>query len=271
MASPKCSEGPTPEAPSSLAAKAQAFVAEGNLTEAERLLGQLAAQLGKDAESTRLGVQLGMVQVRLGKLREAAETLRALPQHAHARLHLGHALRFMGELDEAAAQYRSALSAAERERDGPLAMASLCGLGEGLLEQRLGKEAAEHFGRALGISEWLADERLTVLPLAGLAQAHALWGNPGKAEALAVRAVQRAHEPLAVARAHLALGAIRQDSSALDKGLAALARSPHEPLRVQLLVAKFALTPTATLRGDTLALARRYGMQGVQRALQPDA
>jgi tetratricopeptide (TPR) repeat protein len=249
----------------------QALLAKGRLDEAERLLMQLAAQPDRSDESMLLGVQLGMVQVRLGKLREAAETLRALPHHPHARLHLGHALRLTGEQDEAAAQYRAALGAAERERDGPLAMASLCGLGEGLLEQRLGKEAAEHFGRALGISEWLADERLTVLPLAGLAQAHALWGNPGKADALAARAVQRAHEPLAVARAQLALGAIRQDSSALELGLAALARSPHEPLRVQLLVAKFALTPTATLRDDILVLARRYGMRGVQRALQADA
>ncbi len=248
----------------------QTLLAEGKLAEAETLLASLAAERQAGAREEAL-IQRGMLQVRLGQLDAALATLRRLPHHPHAKLHLAHALRFMGKLDEAEVHYRSALRAAERDRDGPLAMASLCGLGEASLERRLGKKAAEHFGRALGISEWLADERLTVLPLAGLAQAHALWGNPHKAKALVERALLRAHEPLGTARAQLALGTIGRELAPFERGLAVLERAPHEPLRVQLLLAKQTLAPTTALRDELSGLAQRYGMQGVLRALQEDA
>lgn len=157
--------------------------------------------------------RIGALRVRLGRLPEAEEALRAalaLSDEGYASLQLGNALRYAGRPSEAATLLADALAAARAQRDGGLAIAALCALGELELDRLAAipgtppeespaaaraadpaggapprgaagahhasaQTAVERFGEALGITEHAGDPALTVAPLAGLAHAHALW------------------------------------------------------------------------------------------------
>lgn len=220
--------------------------------------------------------------VRAGRLSEALDVLKRVtatmpdadPSCGYAELQLGNALRYSGDGIAAARSYAAAGARARQIGDLGLAVAAASGSGETALSAGEPKTAAIAFGTALGLTEHSSDERLSVVPLAGLADAHQAWARergrlsaPDKAVALANRALQRARSgsvgDVALARALLASGRVEARVDRLLEAIDAARAAPHLPLAV---MAELALWHVAPAQAGPAALrleAAGYGMSGV--------
>ncbi len=113
-----------------------------------------------------------------------------------------------GLLDVSLIHTEQAYQLAENElsnpTDKPRALAACLLQAEFFLRQSRGKKAVLVLGTALGLQEYLG-QRFSGLSLALLAEAHAGWGRPRKAEETAHKALERSHDPYTQSRAHFAL------------------------------------------------------------------
>lgn len=242
-----------------------ALVASGRLEEAADLIKLLADTAS--ASYRRLLTRLGAIRIRLGQLSAAIEVLRQAteqPGDGYAYLQLGNALRYLGDIAGAAPALATALTQARGSGDGALAIAALCAQGELALDQTLSREAVEKFGQALGLTELATDLRLSVAPLAGLAQAQLGWRNPRKGAGLARKALERAqsvHDRVGESRALLALGLATCNLNVLTTAQQVAAQAPHRPLEVKILRARLELAWDEALWREALAAAERCGME----------
>ena len=210
---------------------------------------------------------LGRLRIRLGKLQGALQVLEeavAAEAGGYADIQLGNALRYLGSWERAAAHFDRAYRSAGDARDRPLAIAAECAAGELALDQGRPQDAARLFGRALGLTEFLRSEAATVAPLAGLAQAHAAWRNPGKGQKLAERAVARARaagDLLGECRALLSLGLACGEPGQLRLAEGLLNKVKHEPLRLRIKSARLELKPDPAEGQAALTLAEHLGMR----------
>lgn len=199
-------------------------------------------------------IRKGACLIRLGRLAEAVTVLAPLREveevelSGYALLQLGNAFRYQGNRADAREVLTMALEQAEQRRDGGLVIAVRTALGEVALDEGALETAIEMLGKALGLTEFFSDKRLTVAPLGALAHAHGSWKNPSKAFDLAERAVTRAHPPVdraGAARAKLAsaLAAVvrepRQQQTAYTFAAAQMdaGNAPHIPLALRIAVA----------------------------------
>lgn len=249
-----------------------ALVASGQLEAA----AELAAELLVDTASTSnqvLLTSLGAIRIRLGQLPDAIMVLQqavAQPGDGYSHLQLGNALRYLGDAAGATPRLAEALTRARSSGDGALAIAALCAQGELALDQTLPREAVEKFGQALGLTEWATDLRLSINPLAGLAQAHLGWKNPRKGAELARKALDRAqtvHDQVGQSRALLSLGLATHDLSVLATARQLAAQAPHKPLAVKILRASLTLAWDEALWLEAHSAAERCGMEAERRAL----
>jgi len=249
-----------------------ALVASGQLDEAADRLARLLPY-AKDAAHHRLLTRLGAIRLRLGQLRTAVEVLQqatAQSDDGYAYLQLGNALRYLGNVAGATPALATALTRARSSGDGALAIAAFCAQGELALDQALSREAVERFGQALGLTELATDLRLSVAPLAGLAQAHLGWKNPRKGAGLARKALERAqlvNDRVGESRALLSLGLATGDLSVLTTARQVAAQAPHRPLEVKILRARLELAWDDALWREALAAAERFKMEAEHRAL----
>ena len=252
---------------------ASAFVEAGRLREALWWLEKASGRSESSAERARLLTRAGAARLRLGDLRGALEVLQgALEEddNPYSALQLGNTLRYLGRYEEAYGYLERAWVGAKAAGDGALAVAALCALGEWSLDRAEGQEAAEKFGRALGLTEFSSDDRLTVAPLAGLGHAHAVWGYPAKGQAVARRALERAevaNDRVGAARALLALGVASGDAATLERAKEEAQTAPHAPLRLRAWVARLELRPGEGV-ADALALARELEMRSCVTRLE---
>ncbi len=241
---------------------------------------RLAHDFGCDLEDLDR-VTRAVALLRLGRLDEAETVLRPVAasgtedaQRA-ATLQLANLAR-LRRTPGAADAFEAVAGAAARAGDLAVAVAAWCGLGELALEGGDGRGATLRFGRALGLTEAARAEALTVAPLAGLAEAHALWHPErprGKALGLARRAVERARvarDPAAEARARSALGSVLEDAGEIRRALG-LALDAHRPLAVLIGARLLALEPAAVERARVLELAGSSGLSGRLPARRPPA
>lgn len=240
---------------------------DADLDRAARLLARARAEGRPEPRLRReLDVRLGAALFRLGRLAHAEAVLTEAPagdRAPHAALQLGRVLRARGAAAAAAGAFEAARSGAREGRDLALAVAATTGLGELELDAGRPREAVARLGEALGLTEWARDERLTVAPLAALAEAHAAWRHPAKGLALARRAAgraARAGDPVLRARAALALGRLEPSPDRLRDGERDAAAAPHRPLALRLRWARLELEPDPAARAETLAAARRMGL-----------
>ncbi len=240
-----------------LTRRAAELWAEGKLEQVVRLLEEAPA-LEPQAK-----VRLAAACIRLGRLARAAIVL-AEPEDGYGALQLGNALRYLGEVERAAPQLERAYAAAKSSRDGTLALAALCAQGELALDRGEAREAVLRFGKALGLTEFTAREALTVAPLAGLAQAHLLWGNPHKARSTAEKALGRAKEAgdkVGEVRSLLSLGLVLKDEEYFAEAAELAETAPHQPLRLRALTARLELNFGAQRYQQALALAEEMRMR----------
>jgi tetratricopeptide (TPR) repeat protein len=237
----------------------------GRLAEAALYLEHLAARSADEARLER-EVRLAAAYLRLGRLEEAVALLKGAIERGGsgaAHLQLGSALRYRGRLEEARPRLQRAFAVAKSAGDGALAIASLAALGELELDADNPKEAVVLFGRALGLTEMSRDESLTVLPLAGLAQAHHAWGYPAKGREVAEKALRRARahkDRLGTARALLSLGLVKREEALLAQALAEADAAPHLPLAVKAFVALAQVAPGSVKVAEGIKLARKLEM-----------
>lgn len=113
-----------------------------------------------------------------------------------------------GLLDVSLTHTKQAYQLAEEELSSPTdktrALAACLLQAEFFLRHSRGKEAVLVLGKALGLQEYLG-QRFSGLSLALLAEAHADWGRPRKAEETARKALERSPDPYTQSRAHFAL------------------------------------------------------------------
>ena len=250
------------------------------LSEALTLIEDTPNFVTSDEQAT-LQTRLGALYIRQGDLKNALRVLNAalvLSDNGYSALQLGNALRYLHEPQEARAHFTRAFNKAKASRDGTLAIAALCAEGELLIDETQAQAAVEHFGKALGITEFSGDEALTVAPLAGLAHAHVLWGNPSKALGLARRAqerAQRTRNPLGESRALLSQGVtfsaqqqLDNANNALSAALNLLETNTHRPLTLKILMTQLQLSPTAQLHAHATQLATSMQMPKEQTTLQ---
>ena len=136
--------------------------------DANRLLGILTTQTGRDHEAVQLfqkvlaarsdpdvHVNLGQALKRLGRLEEAVDSYRQAlclePNHPAVHYNLGNALRDLDRFDEAAGSYQRALSME------PGFVQAHCNLGSVLKSAGALEEAMESYHRALAIEPDLAE------------------------------------------------------------------------------------------------------------------
>ncbi len=221
---------------------------------------QFAIRLGQNSTEEPIHfaetkVNLGAALTRLGCMNEALEILKTIDQNlpdsfGWALLHMANAHRFLGNFLAAKEHSLAAFKIAKKESDGDLAVAAICLEAEVLLteakqkqtqtaEPDLAKPALIAFGRALGIAEGLGDAA-SIGPLAGLCEAHALWGNKQKALELGERAYKRArveNDAVAATRALLALFATTKIQSFAQNAYAESKLANHKPFELMALVA----------------------------------
>jgi len=194
------------------------------------------------AARVRLRARLGQLRLFLGDVPGALRALLEASEIApdgYAELQLGNALAWRGRPDDAAAALvhaKAARAAARRRRDGPLALAASCLLGDLRLSGGDADAAVHAYGEALGISEFARDEAASVTPLAGLAGAHHAGRAPAKAGPLARRALARAEtagDAAGAARAWLVLAVVEQDVGAFGRAAEAADAAPHRPLALR--------------------------------------
>lgn len=211
-------------------------------------------------------VNLGAALVRVGRLLEADALLGTVldgASHGWALAHRANARRFAGQLEAAMASADLAYSAAVADEDGFLAVSALCVKGEALLETAMTAkteplEATIAFGKAFGITEMLGEEA-SAAPLAGLAHAHAVWGNQQKALEQAEKAFKRARaakDSASVIRALLALYATTRIGSFARNALTEARAYHHKPLELLASLCVLEKDADSTLAAQALELAR---------------
>ena len=216
-----------------LLAQAEAALRAGQL---ERALEHCAASGASAAWGLR-----GAALLRLGRLEAAAEAfqtaLAAAPEDAadapSLLLQLAQTQRYRGAFGEAERALERAARLAREARDGGLLLAVRCGEGEVALAENDPRRALLRFGEARGLAERARDERLSVLPLAGLGEAQARAGFAAKGARMAAKALERARahrDPFGTARALLALGVATGSSERLQEAEASALELPHAPL-----------------------------------------
>jgi tetratricopeptide (TPR) repeat protein len=207
-------------------------------------------------------IRLGAVRIRLGLLREAIPGLHELltsTDQGYAALHLGAALRNLGEVDVAEAHLTRAFDQAKVVRDGVLAIAALCERSDLYLARGDTHRALEGFGQALGLSEFTSDPRPSVVPLSGLARIHARAGRRSKALEQAQRAYDRAGDRIGRARALAATAEALDGEAGFERAAYAARVAPHLPLWVAVAArAPAALSPAH--RSAAAAAASAAGM-----------
>lgn len=231
-------------------------------------------------------IRKGACLIRVGRLAEAVTVLAPLRKatedlSGYALLQLGNAFRYQGNRAEAREVLTLALEQAEQRRDGGLVIAVRTALGEVALDEGALETAIEMLGKALGLTEFFSDKRLTVAPLGALAHAHGLWKNPSKAFDLAERAVTRAHPPVdraGTARAKLAsaLAAVvrepRQQQTAytFTAAHADAADAPHVPLALRVAVADMTQRAKDSRQVLTSSEVQRWLEQASTAGMQPE-
>ncbi len=214
-------------------------------------------------------VNLGAALVRVGQLADAASLLASVvsgASHGWALAHRANAQRFAGQLEAAIATADLAYHAAARDEDGFLAVSALCVKGEALLELAIAAkseplEATIAFGKAFGITEMLGEES-SAAPLAGLAHAHAVWGNQQKALEQAEKAFKRARaakDSASVIRALLALYATTRIGSFARNALTEARSFNHLPLELLATLCVLEKDPDPALAQHAITLARQTG------------
>lgn len=141
-----------------------------------------------------------------------------------------------GNMDQALVCAQESYSAAKAQKDVLLAIASLTLEGEALLAMNHAKQAVISFGKALGLTEYSGDERLTILPLAGLGHAQHNWGYPEKATRTLQKALSRAqiHEhQQGLCRVYQALALATEDKATYIAACHCAQAIPHLPLWIQ--------------------------------------
>jgi tetratricopeptide (TPR) repeat protein len=209
-------------------------------------------------------IRLGAVRIRLGLFREALPELYDLLEatdQGYAALHLGAALRCLGDEEVAADHLTWAFERAKIARDGVLAIAALCERADLHLGVGDTRSALEGFGQALGLSEFTSDPRPSVVPLAGLARVHARAGRRGKALEQAQRARSRARDRIGRARSLAASAEALDQPEAYVRAAYGARLAPHLPLWIATAVrAPGALSPAH--RAAAAAAATAAGLVG---------
>ena len=214
-------------------------------------------------------VNLGAALVRVGRLLEADELLGTVvsgASHGWALAHRANAQRFAGQLEGAGLTADLAYRAAVADEDGFLAVSALCVKGEALLEVAVHTkteplEATIAFGKAFGITEMLGEEA-SAAPLAGLAHAHAVWGNGQKALEQAEKAFKRARaakDGASVIRALLALYAATRIGSFARNALTEARAYHHKPLELLATLCVLEKDADPVLAQHALELAQLTG------------
>ena len=214
-------------------------------------------------------VNLGAALVRVGRVKEADELLESIvsgASHGWALAHRANAQRFAGQLEAAIHTADLAYRAAVADEDGFLAVSALCVKGEALLEMAIDTkseplEATIAFGKAFGITEMLGEEA-SAAPLAGLAHAHAVWGNRQKALEQAEKAFKRARaakDSASAIRALLALYATTHIGSFARNALTEARTYSHEPLELLASLCVLEKDTDPELAVQALELARLTG------------
>jgi tetratricopeptide (TPR) repeat protein len=214
-------------------------------------------------------VNLGAALVRVGQLEDAVALLESIvsgASHGWALAHRANAQRFAGRLEAAVHSADLAYKAAVEDEDGFLAVSALCVKGEALLEMAITAkteplEATIAFGKAFGITEMLGEES-SAAPLAGLAHAHAVWGNGQKALEQAEKAFKRARaakDNASVIRALLALYATTRIGSFARNALTEARAFDHAPLELLATLAVLEKDTDPTLAARAITLARLTG------------
>ena len=183
-----------------------------------------------------------------------------------ALAHRANAQRFAGQLEVAIATAELAYRAAVADEDGFLAVSALCVKGEALLElaitaQAEPLEATIAFGKAFGITEMIGEDS-SAAPLAGLAHAHAVWGNQQKALEQAEKAFKRARaakDSASVIRALLALYATTRIGSFARNALTEAQAFNHKPLELLASLCVLEKDADPALAQHALTLARLTG------------
>jgi tetratricopeptide (TPR) repeat protein len=230
------------------------------------------------AQALEARVNLGAALLRVGRVRDAVQSLETLPETGSSRgwglLHRANALRFTDDLERAVRDADAAYTLAARDEDGYLAVAALNVKGESLLELAIQnasepKDAVIAFGKALGISEVLGEDA-SALTLAGLAHAHAVWGNQQKALEQAEKAFKRARaakDSSATIRALLSLYATTRIGSFARNALQEARTARHKPYELLAALTVLEKDRTPELTQATLELARMIGSRRwLQRA-----
>jgi len=184
--------------------------------------------------------------IREGSLEQASQSLDSLvttDTSGYAKLQLANAYLYLERYTKSVTLIDGLLIQAKEQRDALLTIAALLTKGETIIDMVCFEDkeaevqsAIESFGQALGISEFLGEERLSILPLAGLAHSHWLWGNPKKAAELSERSVKRAHtietseRELLLARAYLSIAIIQQTPESFQKAIKQATVAKHRPL-----------------------------------------
>ena len=214
-------------------------------------------------------VNLGAALVRVGRLEDAVSLLESVvggASHGWALAHRANAQRFAGRLEPAIHSADLAYKAAAQDEDGFLAVSALCVKGEALLEiavtaQTEPLEATIAFGKAFGITEMLTEEA-SAAPLAGLAHAHAVWGNGQKALEQAEKAFKRARaakDSASVIRALLALYATTRIGSFARNALTEARAYRHKPLELLAVLCVLEKDADPVLAQHALELAQLTG------------
>ncbi len=235
-------------------------------TRLEHAIPNLTPDLADEAR-----VNLGAALVRLGRPLEAITQLAAVT-HSNSRgwalAHLANARRVRGELSAALEISDQAFAVAKREQDGELAVAALIVKGESLLERAIEsklepKEAVIAFGQALGISEVLGEEASAGV-LAGLSQAHAVWGSKQKALEMAEKAFKRARtakDAPNATRALLSLYATTRIVSFAKNALSEARSCQHKPLEVLALLELAARDRNPEVMLEARVIAEQIGSE----------
>ena len=214
-------------------------------------------------------VNLGAALVRVGRVKEADELLESVvggASHGWALAHRANAQRFAGQLEVALQTADAAYRFAVKDEDGFLAVSALCVKGEALLEMAIYSkteplEATIAFGKAFGITEMLGEES-SAAPLAGLAHAHAIWGNGQKALEQAEKAFKRARtakDSASVVRALLALYATTRIGSFARNALTEARIFNHVPLELLATLCVLEKDANSALAAHAITLARLTG------------
>jgi len=189
--------------------------------------------------------------IRDGSISDALDLLKTLLDSnqnntdsiGYINLQLANANLYLQQSNDAVTIADTIIPQAKEDRDALLSIAALVTKGEAIIDMVTFdnydeiQAAIEAFGKALGISEFFDDEKMTVLPLAGLAHAHWLWGNPKKAMELCERSQLRAEvvegdeREMLKARALLSHAITQQSPDTFHKAIEQVSIAKHISLK----------------------------------------